>query len=132
MAEESIASYVAELKRLAATCEFNAYYSGALRDRFVCGIRHQGIQKKLLTEKNLSFEKAVKIALIVETAERSVHELNDNQVSIDKVQKGNDKRDRQNSCTHCGRSNHASENCWLKEAICFKCEKRGHIYSQNL
>ena len=42
---ESIAEYVAELKRLAATCNFKTYLPKALRDRFVCGLNHQ---KKLL------------------------------------------------------------------------------------
>ena len=42
---ESIAEFVAELKRLAGTCEFGQYLNDALRDRFVCGLLHEGMQK---------------------------------------------------------------------------------------
>ena len=37
--EESIADYVAELRRLASRCKFDAYLDEALRDRLVCGLR---------------------------------------------------------------------------------------------
>ena len=36
---ESIAMYVADLRRLARTCQFEAHLQEALRDRFVCGLR---------------------------------------------------------------------------------------------
>ena len=42
---ESIAEFVAELKRVAATCEFGHYLNDAFRDRFVCGLLHEGMQK---------------------------------------------------------------------------------------
>ena len=41
---ESISEYVAELRRLATHCEFGDYLQQALRDRFVCGIRHENTQ----------------------------------------------------------------------------------------
>ncbi len=41
-----------------------------LRDRLVCGVRHEGIQKRLLSEKDLTFETAYDLALSLETAER--------------------------------------------------------------
>ena len=37
--EESIAEYVAELRRLATHCKFEAYLEEALRDRLVCGLK---------------------------------------------------------------------------------------------
>ena len=38
---ESIATYVAELRRLATDCAFNAHLTEALRDKFVCGLRSE-------------------------------------------------------------------------------------------
>lgn len=43
---ESVAQYVAELKHLAANCDFS--------DRLVCGLRNTNIQHKLLTESGLT------------------------------------------------------------------------------
>ena len=52
---ETIAEYVAELRRLASRCEFGVEYrDDALRDRLVCGLRSGSIQKKLLTTADLS------------------------------------------------------------------------------
>ena len=36
---ESIAKYDTTLRKLAVTCEFEAYLEEALRDRFICGLR---------------------------------------------------------------------------------------------
>ena len=49
---ESIAAYIAELRRLAAKCVFAGYLDEALRGRFVCGVRGEAILKRLLSEGN--------------------------------------------------------------------------------
>ena len=47
---ESVLEYVAEIKRLAGTCTFGAFLTEALRDRFVCGLKNESIQRRLLSE----------------------------------------------------------------------------------
>ena len=59
---ESIAQFVVELKRLALKCEFGVFLEEALRDRLVCGLKNVQIQKKLLTERDLTFKKAFETA----------------------------------------------------------------------
>ena len=54
---ESIATYVAKLRRSATDCAFNAHLNEALRDKFVCELRSE--ERCLLVEKELSFTKAV-------------------------------------------------------------------------
>ena len=39
---ETLAEFMAELRRLAAKCEFSTHLDQALRDRFVCGMRTRG------------------------------------------------------------------------------------------
>ena len=68
---ESIAEFVAELKRLAATCEFGQYLNDALRDWFVCWLLHEGMQKCLLAEPDLTFRRAVEIAQGIAAAEKN-------------------------------------------------------------
>ena len=46
-----------------------------LRDRLVCGVRYVGIQKRLLAEKDLTYEKAYELALTMEAAERDTKDL---------------------------------------------------------
>jgi len=67
----SIVEYVAELRCLASTCEFNDYLEQTLRDRLVCGLRHEPTRKKLLTEAALTLNKAIEIAQSVEAAEKN-------------------------------------------------------------
>ena len=58
MGGETVNAYVAELRKLT---EFGAYLNEALRDRFVCGITSEQIQRKLLSEAGLTLDKALKI-----------------------------------------------------------------------
>ena len=46
-----------------------------LRDRLVCGIANPAVQKRLLTEPELTFTKAVTIAQAVELAEKGSKEI---------------------------------------------------------
>ena len=74
-ANETIAEYVAELRHLASTCEFKDYLDQALRDRLVCGLRHEATQKRLLTEPKLTLTKAIEIAQSLEAAEQNSQKI---------------------------------------------------------
>ena len=65
---ESVAVYVAELRRLANSCNYGAAFNNMLRDSLVVGINDDHIQRRLLAEGDLSFEKALEIALGIEAA----------------------------------------------------------------
>lgn len=56
---ESIVDYEAKLQ---IHCKFDNYLDQALRDRLVCGLRSEGIQKCLLTEADLTLKKALELA----------------------------------------------------------------------
>lgn len=51
---ETMADYIAELRRLATTCEFGTFLDEALRDKFVCGLFKESIQRRLLAEADLT------------------------------------------------------------------------------
>ena len=72
---ESIAGYVAALRELAEHCQYGASLAEMLRDRLVCGVNHEGIQKKLLSEKDLDYEKAFTLAQAIEAAEKDTKNL---------------------------------------------------------
>ena len=48
-------SYVVALKHLTGRCEFSTFFDEALRNKLVCGLRNEAIQKRLLSEKKLTF-----------------------------------------------------------------------------
>ena len=72
---ESIAAFVASLRKIAEHCEYKDTLKDMLRDWLVCGVNHDGIQQKLLAEKNLTYDKALEIALTMETAEQGTKDL---------------------------------------------------------
>ena len=68
---ESIASYVAALRKLTEHCSYGDAMEEMIRDRLVCGVNHDGIQQRLLSEKNLSFKNAFDLAQAIEAAEKN-------------------------------------------------------------
>ena len=72
---ESVAKYVAELRSLTEFCNFGDSLELMIRDRLVCGINDAAIQTRLLADTELTYDKAVSIALNAETATQSVREL---------------------------------------------------------
>ena len=98
---------MAELRKLSKHCDFKANLNDALRDRLVCGIKHGNIQKKLLSESDLTLQKAIDIATAMETAAKDAVELQQ-QHRPDSVQKLSKKptsntkpKERNKACFRC-------------------------------
>ena len=72
---ETIANFVAELRRLTEHCDFGATLNDMLRDWIVCGIRDASLQHRLLAEPELTFKKAFDLCQAAESAAKNVREL---------------------------------------------------------
>ena len=81
-AGESVSSFVAALRKLSEHCNFADELKKDLRDRIVAGISDEAIQRKLLSEALLTYEKAVQVAQGVETAGAHLNELNPHNKAI--------------------------------------------------
>ena len=58
---ESIDTYITTLRALAETCDFGTLKDDLIRDGIVCGVRENGIRRKLLQESGLTLSKCVDI-----------------------------------------------------------------------
>jgi len=137
---ETVANYIASLRAIAKYCDYGDTLNMMLRDRLVCGINHQGIQRRLLAEKSLPFDKALEIALAVETAEKDMKQIQkpptNGNILYHSQHKGHQppRKDIQprglrhppKTCHRC-LGEHASQTCPFKQAECHKCKKVGHI-----
>ena len=135
--------FAAQLKKLSAQCEFGTFLDGALRDRFVCGLRKESIQRKLLGEKTLDFSKALQIAQSMEMGEKKSSELKDSgssgMLKTEEVHRlgerlanprhfSKDKGEKsKTACYRCGNTKHNSSECKYKKCRCEACGKVGHL-----
>lgn len=139
--EESIRTFVAELRSLSEFCNFEALDS-MLRDRLVCGVNNKRIQSKLLSEKTLTFKSALDISLAMEAADENLqtlaqageatseelHYVKNNKTSTVKADTSSGGSPKNNyKCYRCGNSSHSAANCGHRSSKCYSCSKIGHI-----
>ncbi|XP_071176322.1 uncharacterized protein [Mytilus edulis] len=134
--DESVRTFIAALRSLTEHCNYGDTLNAMLRDRLVVGIKSDRIQRRLLAEPNLTFEKALEIATAMETAEKNAQDIQASgtngtfQKQINKVSKSytrnNSGNSKQGDCYRCG-GNHLAAECRFKDAKCHSCKKKGHI-----
>ena len=128
---ENITNYLANLRKLASRCEFAAFVPEALRDRLVCRMQHENIQKVLLTKAKLDLDKALEISLGMEAATQKAKEFKGTQrtqpVMAVQMPGAGPVVSTNNRCTRCGRGNYDQSECKFRNAKCHKCGRVGHI-----
>ena len=96
------------------------------------------VQRKLLSERNLTFDKALEMAQSHETAVRNARTLqtgtSDVSESVHTLQKFQHSNDGpgSDSCYRCGRPGHAPTKCRFRSFKCHQCGRIGHIRAVGL
>ena len=143
---KSVTEYVAELKRLAIHCDFQDWLEDALRDRLVCGLKSSHIQRRLLSESDLTYTKVVEVAIGMEAAKRNAQQLKGVELPIQRMSQepgaGKITRDPNSTpksrsqvtgqkqgtpCRHCNQVGHNGAVYKFKGATCYYCHKLGHL-----
>ena len=127
---ESISTFVAELRALSEYCEFGNTLEEMLRDRLVCGVNEDRIQRRFLAESALDLKRALDISLGMETAAKDAHDLKGDTTNgrhpMNKLHGGMNSDAFPNNCFRCG-GKHEADKCRFKTEECHKCRKIGHI-----
>ena len=102
-----------------------------LRDRVVCGIQDEGMQRKLLAESQ-TLARAMEIVVTMETATRDANNLKiSSGTEVNRIlSKENSATNRKlvprtntsEKCNRCGEA-HSSNECRFKNATCHSCKK---------
>ena len=129
---EPMTQFITRLRDLASHCEYGASSKELIRDRLVCGVRDDTLQRTLLAVAKLSYEKAYELAVLHESAAQNSRLLSTSHAMPVAVHyrasstnpSSEDAQPRQ--CYRCGRS-HAAKMCRFKDVVCNFCSKRGHI-----
>ena len=141
---ENMTEFLAQLRQLATHCKFGNYLNEALRDRFVCGLRDEAIQRKLLSETDLTLSRALELARGLEVASKQAKELKETRTSEVPIHALTTSKQQQFSrntrssqktqisanslkCNRCGGIRHTAQVCRFREAICHACHKKGHL-----
>ncbi|XP_049517164.1 uncharacterized protein LOC125942945 [Dermacentor silvarum] len=136
-ADESVADYVTALRKLTEDCGFGDKQlplDVMMRDRFVCGIKNEAVQQRLLAEPNLTFQVAYDMAVTAEATAKQQRDIRnqgrdetkDSQGLIQATRTKQDTAAEESSCYRCN-GKHAPHLCSFRKAACFKCKKIGHI-----
>ncbi|KAK4328659.1 hypothetical protein Pmani_000967 [Petrolisthes manimaculis] len=138
---EKIKDFVAKLRKLSEHCNYGLMLNELLRDRLVCGVINKKIQSRLLSEVDLTLDKAVELAVAMETAACDTEELQQPNVSVEtsRVHRVYWPQHRNTSsapgtsasrqpvkCFRCLSRRHASKDCPFRNKACFDCQKLGH------
>lgn len=130
--------YMVELRKLALHCDYKDLEE-MLRDRLVCGVKDEGMQRRLLSESKLTFEKALELCQAMEAASKDVIEMQ-GKLSVDtamhtRVQKTQvgihkvsaDKTQRKFPSCYRRKGQHIAAECKFATELCPNCGKQGHI-----
>lgn len=131
---QTVSEYIVELRKLANSCNFGNFLDEALRDRLVCGLAAETLQKKLLAEIDLTFTKACSISQAYEMADKQVKLLggssaNDQIHSVKWAAKKQNLNSKTKSTTRqeCSqsnqpqRSNQSYQKQQAKPSSCYRC-----------
>ena len=132
--KETVATYVAELRARGQHCGFGDSLEDMLRDRLVCGVNDERIQRRLLAEREvkLDFKRALELVQSMELAEKNSRELQSRPGARLPPQSRKDvcrvtSPEVSALCYRCGKPNHKPASCRFKSARCHNCGKIGHL-----
>ena len=145
--EETLDEFYLKLQKLARDCNFRQvtseqYRQEMVRDALINGLSSHGIHQRLLENRDLNLENAVEKARSMELAQKNSEFYSHNQEyrsnltatvadksstpsTTDNVSEATSSVSK--LCTFCGRSIHARSMCPAKNAVCYKCQRRGHF-----
>jgi hypothetical protein len=146
---ETFDVFLADLRRLAKSCEYGDVEDSILRDRIVVGVRDDATRRKLLQRRKLELADAIDICKSSEVASkqlkamtapdevntvkmsiRSASQSQDNQVRRDFRDRNRETNYSTITCKYCGKKHEKSrQSCKAFGAVCRRCGLKNHFSS---
>lgn len=149
--DQTVADFVAELRELAADCQFDNKLNDMLCGQVICGIRDENVRTRLLQRPDLTLKEAIDTASGTERALSQSRLISGNPATIHYTGSGPQKQEKnrdygdpskmqsasQNGmsdsktivCYRCAVAGHRVTECQMDpdSLICTQCEKKGHV-----
>lgn len=127
---EHLEHFLRDLKKQARECNFGALTNSMIRDQLVFGIGDDKTREKLLSDNNLTLDKAEQVCKAAEAtaAHRGVWDSQQKQVNAVRNSKQSQGENRQGNrkCPKCART-HAVGNCPAYGRTCRRCQRKNHF-----
>ena len=125
---EGVACFVAGLRHIAQDCNYGDALLDMLRDRLVCGVASERVQRRLLAEPNLTFDIAFATATAMEAADKNASDLqttrsrdmgdnSDTPSNMAPAENVNKIREKKFECWFCDKPGHKEEDCRFKKKL---------------
>ena len=128
---ETVSMFISEVTALVRFCNFGSSLDAMIRDRLVCGINDEQIQKQLLSEGDtLTLTKAMTLAQAIETATKDTQLMQPQSAPVQIIKGDLPQRgysEQKKLCYHCATPGHSLAVCHFKTAKCHNCHKVGHL-----
>ena len=132
--QRSVHQFVAELRMLSSTCEFDDLKDQLLLTQFIIGVDSKKLQERFLTKVGLTFETAIQEALLMEESTNAASAINiggssSTEICAMKSFKSANIKTRSNTmgpCKSCGEL-HSRQICKFRNVKCYKCQRFGHV-----
>jgi len=124
-AEPNRTKPLAELRKLADRCQHGEMRTKLIRDRFICGLHNERIQKILLTKADLTLETARDIAVAHESAEQTTAEIQHH--FQERKYEANQLAHKGAQCYRCDKPGHSPDQCWFRKKPYRKCGHTGYV-----
>ena len=138
--KEPVDAFITDLYSLAEHCGYGRLHDEMIRDRLVVGLRDAKLSEKLQLDAELTLDKAVSQVRQAEAVKKqqAVIRSEGDSVPIGSIKKGSSRlsakpvkpfsQSKVKSCSWCGKvPAHDRQKCPAKEAVCRKCQKKGHF-----
>ena len=147
---QTLSEFLQKLQSLSKDCEFQAvtaevHRQEAVRDAFINGLLSSAIRQRLLENRELNLDTAFTQANSLDLAQQHsqaydtlkgaqvmavpTHNSDENSSSSDEKDHTASVSKPKKPCYFCGsKSQHLRRNCPARNALCFKCQKRGHFF----
>ena len=143
---ETLDEFLQSLKTLSKDCNFQSvtaskYREESIRDAFITGLRSPSIRQRLLENNTLDLKTMFDQARSLELAMRNSESYASPPLSVNAAVPLTATEDQEqidsgtlaavgsdaSTCFFCGNSNHPRSRCPARDAVCSKCQKKGHF-----
>ena len=141
--EETAEQFITALYGLADSCEYGTIKEEMIRDRIVVGIRDKALSEQMQLDPKLTLETAKTLTRLREAVHEQQQILRGStkKVLVENIRQPSNGGARNHSqprtgtqeslkCSHCGKAPHPRQSCQAKDAVCHKCQRKGHYSAQ--